>query len=284
MGERYRLERFPEELSVEIVSGNSQEEEYHRHDGYRLTLILKGRMNIHIDAMDFPLSRGSLILLRPEAFHRMRYNGECQERVVVSFSRNWLETHSSDKTALLNCFYRMPPEEPDLVWLDEQQIGEFMILARRLQNDLKGKNFGDDILADCHGAELVLLTDRMLQNKRLRPENRLPQLVQEVLAYVQEHIHEPIHVEELAASMYHNRSHVSRVFKEHMGVSLQQYIIDQRLNIVMRILREGGSLTEAAESAGFANYANFIRTFTKHIGISPGKYQRMVREMRQEEF
>ena len=38
-------------------------------------------------------------------------------------------------------------------------------------------------------------------------------------------------------------------------------------------MQEGDSLTQSSESAGFNNDSNFIRMFTKHVGITPHRYQ-----------
>ncbi|MDT0122849.1 helix-turn-helix domain-containing protein [Paenibacillus sp. RRE4] len=34
------------------------------------------------------------------------------------------------------------------------------------------------------------------------------------------------------------------------------------------------SITDACYRSGFGDYANFIRSFTKIVGTSPGKFQR----------
>ncbi|MBQ3028199.1 MAG: AraC family transcriptional regulator, partial [Lachnospiraceae bacterium] len=39
------------------------------------------------------------------------------------------------------------------------------------------------------------------------------------------------------------------------------------------LLQEGASVTEACYRSGFNDYANFIRSFKKVTGVSPGKYR-----------
>jgi AraC-like DNA-binding protein len=42
-------------------------------------------------------------------------------------------------------------------------------------------------------------------------------------------------------------------------------------------LSEGLSLSETCYQSGFADYSNFIRSFTKLAGTSPGKYARQIK-------
>lgn len=46
-------------------------------------------------------------------------------------------------------------------------------------------------------------------------------------------------------------------------------------------LSEGLSLSETCYQSGFADYSNFIRSFTKLAGISPGKYTRKMKGNRE---
>lgn len=277
MKEKYPVIELQKELDVKILEGK-KEESYHWHNGYKLILMLKGKADFHIKQQVYSLVRGNLVFLRPEDIHQLRCQEEDQECVIISLSEGWLLEHSTNQTCLLDCFRRTEENRPDIIQLGEHQIGEFMSLTKHLMEDLAGQEFGDELLASCHATALVLMADRMAGKIRQRPENGMSLLVQQTVQYVQEHIHEQILVEDLAGTLYHNRSHISRMFRENMGISLQQYIINQRLAIAMQALQEGKSLTEASETAGFGNYANFIRTFSKHVGVSPGRYQRMMKE------
>jgi AraC-like DNA-binding protein len=48
----------------------------------------------------------------------------------------------------------------------------------------------------------------------------------------------------------------------------------QDITLAKSYLCEGFSITEACYQSGFSDYANFIRSFTKTVGISPGRFSR----------
>ena len=60
-------------------------------------------------------------------------------------------------------------------------------------------------------------------------------------------------------------------FKSTTGFSVGGYITNYRIRQACALLRKGASVQEAGEQVGFGNNANFIRTFKRIIGITPGK-------------
>lgn len=74
--------------------------------------------------------------------------------------------------------------------------------------------------------------------------------------------------------------HFLRLFKRALGVTPHQYLLRCRLRIGARLLGEGASVTAAAYDAGFQDLSNFVRTFRRAAGVSPGYFQRAFRHDR----
>ena len=70
-----------------------------------------------------------------------------------------------------------------------------------------------------------------------------------------------------------NKYYISHIFKESMGISLHQYIIQRRIEACKNALLTQKSLEEIAELFGFANYSSFFRLFKKTYGMSPKEYR-----------
>lgn len=82
----------------------------------------------------------------------------------------------------------------------------------------------------------------------------------------------PLRVEEIAESMGLNRRYLSRLFKEKTGRSVQQYLIDVRMEAAGEYLRQGFSVKEAADLCGYEDVSNFSKMFKRHFGKSPAAY------------
>ncbi|MEA5573413.1 helix-turn-helix transcriptional regulator [Calothrix sp. UHCC 0171] len=64
------------------------------------------------------------------------------------------------------------------------------------------------------------------------------------------------------------------LFKQSMGVTPHQYIMQQQIERAKQLLHQTTlSITEVAFSCGFANQSHFTRLFRKHTGVTPKAYQ-----------
>lgn len=65
--------------------------------------------------------------------------------------------------------------------------------------------------------------------------------------------------------------HLSRKFKQDMGVPLKAYLIDKKLQHSRHLLRLGSNVTEAALESGFQNVSYFIQLYKNKYGVTPHK-------------
>ena len=78
---------------------------------------------------------------------------------------------------------------------------------------------------------------------------------------------------ELARAVDLSRSHLSRRFCDHMGVSLVRFRNQLRIEAFLRLVEEHGSaVSHAAHDAGFGSYGQFHRVFREATGMSAREY------------
>jgi AraC-like DNA-binding protein len=78
-------------------------------------------------------------------------------------------------------------------------------------------------------------------------------------------------VGEIAAGVDLSESRFSHLFTEHVRVPVRRYLLWLRLRDALHLLSRGGSLTETAHEAGFADSAHLTRTFRTSLGIAPSE-------------
>ncbi|QSX79061.1 helix-turn-helix domain-containing protein [Agrilutibacter solisilvae] len=72
--------------------------------------------------------------------------------------------------------------------------------------------------------------------------------------------------------------HFLRLFARVVGVTPHQYLLRARLRRAARLLAQGGqSVTDVALASGFADLSNFVRSFGRAAGVSPGGFARGLR-------
>jgi len=98
--------------------------------------------------------------------------------------------------------------------------------------------------------------------------------VGKVISYVESHYPETISVNKIADILEINRSHLYRVFKKSMGIGLEEYILNVRFTNALLLLKKNEYTTkQIAESVGFQDYPNFLKTFKKRYGVTPKHYR-----------
>lgn len=80
---------------------------------------------------------------------------------------------------------------------------------------------------------------------------------------------------ELAKGLSMSESKLTRLFRSLYGISLHQYVQNQRLERAAALLAEGGfNISEVAIKSGYTNMSHFAKEFQKKFGVTPKKFTR----------
>lgn len=123
---------------------------------------------------------------------------------------------------------------------------------------------------------LLTLMGRSLQERTasvLKAEK--PDLLNEVLAYIELHLSEKITLEETAKHFYVSVSTITQLFRQKMGTSFYRCVTQQRLIAAKTLIAEGKNLEDISRAVGFMDYSSFYRAFKKEYGITPRQYTQL---------
>lgn len=87
-----------------------------------------------------------------------------------------------------------------------------------------------------------------------------------------------LRLDRIAAELGLSAFHFLRLFARVLGVTPHQYLVRSRLRHAARLLAaEALPVTEVALAVGFLDLSNFVRTFRRAAGVSPGEFRRRLR-------
>ncbi len=96
----------------------------------------------------------------------------------------------------------------------------------------------------------------------------------DVKLYIREHINEPLNRKVLAAVAGFSVPHFHRIFTNHMGENITDYVRRVRLERAGRKLRMGAvDITEVALAAGYDTHAAFSKAFKQQYGFTPSEFR-----------
>ena len=99
-------------------------------------------------------------------------------------------------------------------------------------------------------------------------------LIESVKLAVNERLDSPPSLGELAAGCDCSPFHLSRTFRETVGVSLRRYVSRLRTRVAADHLTRGPrDLTRLALELGFADHSHFTSTFRREWGVPPSRFR-----------
>jgi len=96
-----------------------------------------------------------------------------------------------------------------------------------------------------------------------------------VVAYIEEHLREPVSLLKLAKLARLSQHHFCRAFKQSFGIPPHQYLVQRRMEVAKLLLASRtNSVTDIALSLGYAQTSSFSSSFRKTTGWTPTVYRR----------
>lgn len=98
--------------------------------------------------------------------------------------------------------------------------------------------------------------------------------INEALNYIYTYINERITIEDIAKHLELSESYLSRLFKKEVGVSISDYIREQKVERAKNLLRHSDfSLIDIANHLSFSSQSHFIQVFKTQTGMTPKAFR-----------
>ena len=255
----------------------------HWHYFVELLYVYQGEITVTCNEHRYTLTPGSLILLPPQAIHRVYSTGN-QKNInyaCVKFNVNKIQL-VGNYLPNLNVQLRKIAQlkNPPLVFqerdLDHILLSDFF---SQIVEETANRAYGYNSYIYTMLSELMVkilrnwyYSGHLMQTDTF--EEQSDYSLQDILIYIDEHSSENIRIEDLAHMCNMSYSYFAKLFHKQFGQSCKQYIEFIRLNKAENLLLFTGlDLTEIAGETGFADCSHLIRCFRKKYNITPKQFR-----------
>lgn len=249
----------------------------HIHDCYEIYYSISGGKQFLINNKLYPIEPGDIFLINQyESHYLTQIDQTVHERIVISVYPEFIQKLSTPDTDLNFCFKYRPAAFSHRIQLNSEQQKRFLYFINKL---LTTNDYGSDLIEKSVFMELFVMLNSICLAKEEKPVADVSvtyhSQVDEILSFINNHINQPISLTDLSTTFFISESYICRIFKATTGTTINKYIIARRIAIAKSFLAEGISVTEVCDRCGFNDYSNFLKSFTKSVGISPKKYAQL---------
>jgi len=213
---------------------------------------------------------GSVILLDAGTRDRLRWDGS-SERLILSITPSLMEQTAGELGGSHDV-------EFENRWALQDAALQHLVLEMGREASADWPLGG--LYADLLGTSLAGLLLRRYSAFPLNPAQIKGGLsvsqLRHVMEFVTANIHTDIRLAQLAAELSTTPFHFARLFRNSLGTSPYQYVLDQRLRAGQALLKSSSNSVQAvAGLTGWKSPANFVRAFRQRYGITPERWRKL---------
>lgn len=255
----------------------------HKHNFFELTFVLKGSgqhlLNdsiIHYKEGDVffltPKDEHEFVVVEPSTFGIIKFTEQLfLEKANITSSTYWRKNLD---TVILHS--NVIPESIIAYDGDRKQLFHlYEMIKWEIENTLV---YSRDVLLDLFGTLLIVVSRNLKSSSKVSYKTGVSdkERVDSILTYIRQNVldKERIKVKLIAETFYMSPNYVSVFIKKHAGISIQQYVIQTKIKMAERLLKQTNlNISEIADKTGFLDSSHFNRIFKKYTGNNPSAFR-----------
>ena len=249
--------RFKASLLIEEKKYSKDNVRTGMHSHYEVYVCLSKSVFFIVENMPYHVKQGDVLVIRPYEAHRY----VCLDSEPHKFYCIEISTESSQ---ILPALFA-DKSAGNLICLPDIQKESLIKLCHNIsETDTTLKKTVDFFRV------LELIADRGMTTDT----EHVPEDVEICMKYIKDNLKAEITIPQLAEASHVTVNTLERHFKANLGMSPKEYIQNCRFVSAISIMKQGGSVQQAAEESGFADYSYFITLFKKKYGKTPNQFKK----------
>lgn len=239
--------------------------DHHDHSHTQIVIGLRGRSEFDVSGVGNIVGPGQGCVVNAEVSHAFGGIVDRPDILVLN-----LPTHAQQEKLVFDQIREL--SSSDVYFQLDTQIQK---LIQMLVVEMKASP--EDVLLGkaCSDTVMTLLLRHTSTFQQVSRDHRLN--LDAIDLYIETHMGRKITISQLAASVFLGESQFHALFKDLVGVTPHQYVLNKRIETAKALIQQGGvSLTNIAELTGFSNQSTFTHAFSRLQGCSPSHFKKSI--------
>ena len=267
------------------VSETYEVTQFHCHDYYEFYIHICGGEYMGVENQRYLLKPNQVFILPPFSMHGLSCTREMRNyvRAYLNLSPEVLRVLGCGQIDLDQFFRSHTSGGVCTYQLSDPDAEQYVAWIRRIRENQEKHSLDSDAFHRFQNYSLMmdlmnLLCRTMRRNDPVEGESFGNTIIQEILDYINNHYTQPIRIENLAHSFGVSVSWLSHEFARFTNRSVYDYVLYRRVILARQQMLGSASLNDIAYQCGFNDYSNFLRSFTKIVGMSPSRYRKQLKQ------
>lgn len=257
---------------------------YSKLEDYELIIVTQNKLYIKYQDVKYTVNEGEYLLLAPS---NKKTNDSGKNRIRKGFQKSkcsfyWMHFNCHDVSPrnTLNLDHINDGRENILLPVYSKLIipEKVLLLMVRLQDSVRAgySTSYTNLLSTLILSEIANQHLFQYENESQLVNHGSRQLFNEISGYIIHEIHKPLKVSDIARQFNYNEKYLSKLFKQFSGMSLKQYILNQKITQADFLLVDSTiSVSEISLRLGFSSYHSFERSYVNFRSMTPTAYRQM---------
>ncbi len=237
-----------------------------RHDFIEMLYLEKGELEVVEDGNVYILHTGDIIFHAPLEFHKQRSVGQSP----ITFRNVSCVIKGNAPKILFDGVFRLDSEE-------RAQFLRFFEKAYKFDKVEISPGFLGHLAAEELTAFILNLCTKQTMNNHFSSLNGAV-MFNKLVNTMKENLSQNISVSEVASLHNISVSYVKNLFYKYADMSPKKYYSQLRLIESIKLLENGLTPAEIAETMNFSSVSHFSVFFKENMGISPSKYRKEIHD------
>ncbi|MBR2523407.1 MAG: helix-turn-helix domain-containing protein [Clostridiales bacterium] len=278
------------------------------HDTHELLFLRDGEIDLKIEGKKVSLCKGDTLVIRPHMAHTVRITSKKADMFTLYFGFTpvgYSDPNADNGRTPERKQYSPGPSIP-IPKLAPTSLESFMqfategeenrrkdpyiivsgiykrdveTVAERIIVEKSENRHSKDLMLGLLTMELMIILSRAMRNEweeSLRVKNgKAKELVLIAKNYMDTNYDRGITINDVAAYVYLSQGYFTRAFKDEIGVSPMNYLMNVRITKACEMLLNNDIKVSAiATSVGFSSAQRFNVAFRKHMNMTPIEYRK----------
>lgn len=270
------------------LSRQMETSQFHCHDYFEFYIHLQGGQFMGVDNQLYTLRPNQLFLLPPFYMHGLYCTRRLTnyERAYLNVAPEVLKRLGCAQIDLASYIRSSASKERYTFQLSDEAAREFVRTIREIQE--RAHKPSDPVTRFQDYSQMMNMLNIVCQvlgeAAPVESEHLSNSIIQDILLYINTHYTEQISIADLAKRFNISASYLAHEFVRFTNRSVYEYILYRRIMLSRQQMLGEETLNNIAYQCGFNDYSNFLRTFTKIVGMSPRAYRKQLQELHGREY